>query len=88
MRAHIIMPEDPAEYLHRNQKSIVSRREIAVDRGLLLRPDRPGARRQSGAASAQAGVSGRNFPSLPDGNFLKNQKKPLTFHRVEGVCWA
>lgn len=32
MRAcHIITLEDPIEYLHRNQKSIVSQREIAVD---------------------------------------------------------
>lgn len=28
---HIITLEDPVEYLHRNQKSIVSQREIAVD---------------------------------------------------------
>ena len=28
---HIITLEDPIEYLHRNQKSIVSQREIAVD---------------------------------------------------------
>ncbi len=29
--AHIITLEDPIEYLHRNQKSIVSQREIAID---------------------------------------------------------
>jgi len=29
--SHIITLEDPIEYLHRNQKSIVSQREIAVD---------------------------------------------------------
>lgn len=30
-RAHVITLEDPIEYLHRNQKSIVSQREIAID---------------------------------------------------------
>jgi twitching motility protein PilT len=30
-QAHIITLEDPIEYLHRNQKSIVSQREIAID---------------------------------------------------------
>ncbi len=29
--AHIITLEDPIEYLHRNQKSIVSQREVAID---------------------------------------------------------
>ena len=29
--AHIITIEDPIEYLHRNQKSIVSQRELAID---------------------------------------------------------
>ena len=33
---HIITLEDPIEYLHRNQKSIVSQREIAVDTGDYL----------------------------------------------------
>ena len=28
---HIITLEDPIEYLHRNNKSIVSQREIAID---------------------------------------------------------
>ena len=31
MDRHIITLEDPIEYLHRNQKSIVSQREIAID---------------------------------------------------------
>lgn len=30
-QAHIITLEDPIEYLHRNQRSIVSQREIAID---------------------------------------------------------
>ncbi len=34
---HIVTLEDPIEYLHRNQKSIVSQREIAVDTGDYLR---------------------------------------------------
>lgn len=34
---HIITLEDPIEYLHRNQKSIVSQREIAVDTGDYLK---------------------------------------------------
>lgn len=29
--AHIITLEDPIEYLHRNQKSLISQREIAID---------------------------------------------------------
>ena len=33
---HIVTLEDPIEYLHRNQKSIVSQREIAVDTGDYL----------------------------------------------------
>jgi len=33
---HIITLEDPIEYLHRNQKSIISQREIAVDTGDYL----------------------------------------------------
>ena len=33
---HVITLEDPIEYLHRNQKSIVSQREIAVDTGDYL----------------------------------------------------
>ena len=33
---HIITLEDPIEYLHRNNKSIVSQREIAVDTGDYL----------------------------------------------------
>lgn len=33
---HIITIEDPIEYLHRNQKSIVSQREIAIDTGDCL----------------------------------------------------
>lgn len=33
---HIITLEDPIEYLHRNRKSIVSQREIAVDTGDYL----------------------------------------------------
>jgi len=33
---HIITLEDPIEFLHRNQKSIVSQREIAVDTGDYL----------------------------------------------------
>lgn len=34
---HIITLEDPIEYLHRNKKSIVSQREIAVDTGDYLK---------------------------------------------------
>lgn len=34
---HIITLEDPIEFLHRNQKSIVSQREIAVDTGDYLK---------------------------------------------------
>lgn len=30
-QAHVITLEDPIEYLHRNQKSIISQREIAID---------------------------------------------------------
>ena len=33
---HVITLEDPIEYLHRNQKSIVSQREISVDTGDYL----------------------------------------------------
>ena len=33
---HIVTLEDPIEYLHRNQRSIVSQREIAVDTGDYL----------------------------------------------------
>ena len=33
---HIVTLEDPVEYLHRNEKSIVSQREIAVDTGDYL----------------------------------------------------
>lgn len=33
---HVITLEDPIEYLHRNQKSIISQREIAVDTGDYL----------------------------------------------------
>lgn len=33
---HIITLEDPIEYLHRNQRSIISQREIAVDTGDYL----------------------------------------------------
>lgn len=33
---HIVTLEDPIEYLHRNQRSIVSQREIAIDTGNYL----------------------------------------------------
>ena len=33
---HVITLEDPIEYLHRNQKSIISQREISVDTGDYL----------------------------------------------------
>lgn len=29
--AHIITIEDPIEYLHRNQKSVISQRELSMD---------------------------------------------------------
>ena len=55
-KAHIITLEDPIEFLHRDQKSIVSQREIAIDTGgLSLRPARlpaPGAGRDPAGRDA------------------------------------
>ena len=40
---HIITLEDPIEFLHRNDKSIVSQREIQIDEGLRIRAPRRAA---------------------------------------------